>query len=80
MRDDLNFLYQKAMRSKDLKFINEVISIIADHKQSSVQLYRLVDRAEFIHNMKFDKQDFRSDKFSFMIGDSQMGENWYRNK
>lgn len=83
MRNDLDFLYQKAMRSKDLNFINEVIGVISQDDGSTLwfdELTDLMERAEFFHNLKFDVDDFVLDRFSIIIDDSQRGADWYRNR
>lgn len=83
MRDDLDFLYQKAMRSSDLEFINEVVGLLSEVGFTLWwdELDNLMERAEFFHNVKFDGDDFRaSDRFSIIVGDSQRGADWYRNR
>lgn len=80
MRDDLDFLYQKAMRSSDWKFIDEVAMLLSNSNRGD-ESDVLFERAGNLWHLENDSiiPDFY-DKFSFLISDSQMGENWYRNK
>jgi len=78
MRDDLDFLYQKAMRSQDVLFIGYVFGELAGYDDEKSE--KLNERILHLVFGVWDMGDIQSDKFSFLIGDSQMGENWYRNR
>lgn len=79
MRGDLDFLYHKAMRSLDWVFIDEVAALLGTNGRND-DANILYQRSEKIWDIKNDLGIFVDNKFSFLIGDSQMGENWYRNR
>jgi len=76
MRKDLDFLYRKAMRSKDIKFINEVFMLCMENTLFWDEANNLDIRLSNLGAFG----DFDLDHFSFLIGDSQMGTDWYRNR
>ena len=84
MRYDLDFLYQKAMRSIDVEFIEEVCMLLIDADRYD-ELGILDGRLGDIKG--HDKETYAyffysptQSKFSFLIRDSQRGADWYRNK
>lgn len=84
MRDDLDFLYQKAMRSQDLEFMAEICMLLIDANRYD-DLEKLDGRISDIKVHTKDEHTYfvyspTQDKFDFLVGDSQMGENWYRNR
>lgn len=79
MRTDLDFLYQKAMRSADPKFLCEVFDEIVGYLDED-KVEKLNNRILHLAFNSWDMGDIHSDKFSFLIGDSQMGADWYRNR
>lgn len=84
MRDDLDFLYQKAMRSKDVEFMDNVASLLID-AEMWIELVSLDARIDNFNGYNTEKFNFfqytpTQSKFDFLVGDSQMGENWYRNR
>ena len=78
MRDDLDFLYQKAMRSKDALFVEFVFNELVGYDDEKSE--KLNQRVLNLVFGVWDMGDTHSDKFSFLIGDSQRGADWYRNR
>ena len=77
MRDDLDFLYKKAMRSGDYEFMVDVFYLLVDAEKTEMS-DKLTDR--IVGFIRRDVGIVEFSIFSFLIGDSQMGENWYRTK
>lgn len=84
MRDDLDFLYQKAMCSQDIEFMEEVYMLLSDadryddldNLDGRISDIKVHTRNEYTYFIYTPTQD----KFDFLVGDSQMGKNWYRNR
>lgn len=77
MRNDLEFLYQKAMRSKDYEFMDEIYCLLVD-----AGFEKMADDVSIrIH--KFLCNGFNAwpmfSKFDFLIEDS-FGDSWYKTK
>lgn len=83
MRRDLDFLYQKAMRSIDKAFMNEVFMLLIEESrfEDAMKLDQRIDNL-MVHGDETSIFTYTptQSKFDFLIGDSLMGENWYRNR
>ena len=75
MRDDLDFLYKKAMRSKSIKFMDAVEILLVENGK-----FKLADKVQGRLIKFMDLGTPRYDKFSFLVGDSQKGQDWYENE
>lgn len=78
IRKDLDFLYERAMRSQDFDFMEQVYEFLVDAGMGD-KAENLSDR---IH--QFLCNEFNSwpsfSKVDFLLADSQLGNTWYQNR
>lgn len=76
MREDLDFLFQKAMRSKDLNFMIEVQELLVENNWN-LDADELTSRMLGFMRIRHYIQDENFSKFRFLLEDSQLGQDWY---
>lgn len=83
MREDLDTLYHRAMRSTDKDFMNEVFMLLIEDDKFD-EAKKLDERLDNLmvhagHETIFIYSPSKS-KIAFLIGDSQMGQDWYKTR
>jgi hypothetical protein len=86
--EELEFLYQKAMRSADIEFIDEVtinleMSNMEHDIESDPRVASMIDRVNKLWSIQrgpYGLDASGEGKFDFLVGDSQLGHDWYQTR
>lgn len=78
MRDDLDFLYQRAMRSKDIPFMQKVAEFLVEAGWD-IELNELIVRIDNFHEASVGVWGLLRNKFDFFVQDIPTSD-WYRNR